>query len=245
MMTVYNTVCVTVGLFLVLAFSCAYAKLYEGKSSHHACILLDLDFRLEVTASKDGSVVSSRTWTPEHSVKPEASCYDSHRSLSLTFTGPNHTFTGPLLSFRFRIDNTKVFLKRTVQFVPTEIFPELVRPSKFTMKFEDPLDLNLGDIDTSYLCFTRESTSYIDVSKYHHSYTYAVNVDITYMKVQAYFVRDSKFSDAVECEAENIPRERNTAQIIVGAVFLGVLMLGVVASLLLNVLCRRYQKQQI
>ncbi|GFS00658.1 hypothetical protein ElyMa_001077500 [Elysia marginata] len=237
-----NTLLVSYVVFLTLP--CVTTKLFEVQSSKgHACTLLDLDFRIIVTASTKESLneVTSKLLTQNSTITAVGNCRSAgtRRKIVLLFSDSSETVVGQFMHFVFRLRDNEVFLSRKFEFIPHITFPELF-PRTSLVKFKDPHVVNLGEIGTSYQCLTTESTSYGQTSRAKDNYIYSVNVEATRIHAQAYFVYDSKFSDATQCTT---PRPKNIAQIVVGGIFICFLVTGVAVSVCLHIFCTRYQRE--
>ncbi|KAK3771367.1 hypothetical protein RRG08_050418 [Elysia crispata] len=226
-MAIHKAVCVT--LLLCLMLPLVTSNLFKVRSeTGHVCILLDIDFRILLTASRDGERVGDLL-VSDARVQATGNCSRSKRSIKLEFLG------GEVLKFEFDIQGESVMLSKEFTFNPQSTFANLC-PYTPLVIFKDPQVANLGELGTSYKCLAKESSSYSEIRGLESICSYTVDVDVMSVRAQAFFVKHSEFSAPNECK---LPVQKNWARILVGGVALCFLLAGVVTSVCLHVVCKR------
>ncbi|RUS87216.1 hypothetical protein EGW08_005056 [Elysia chlorotica] len=222
-------------LLLYLMLPPGTTKLFKVHSSTgRACVLLDIDFRIFVTATRDGEKVGEFRLFPDASVRASGNCRHSIRWIRLEFLAEESLY------FVFDIRDESIILHREFKFSPQFTFSGLCSLVPSFVNFKDNRVLNIGEVGTSYRCSTEYSSFYTQIGKIPDTEdvcSYTVDVDILSMQVQAYFVNQSRFSAPTECTPPT-HRRRNWAQGLVGGVTLCFLLAGVLSSLCLQVVCK-------
>ena len=229
-------------LLLCLTIPCITAKFFNVHgSSAYACILLDIDFRILVTASSlKGEKLETIVLAPTENftVTAEGACRHSQRNIDLIF---KNRFYLAFLSFKFHVDGQSVMLTRDFRFSPYRMFPMLSPAASGQVIFADPRTLNLGDMETSYLCPYKELSNYEESTRSRDRYNYSVQVEIKSIQTQAYFIHHGHFSKATKCKPPPpASHQIDMARIIVGAAAGGLLLLSVLTSLLLYAFCKTH-----
>ena len=189
-------------LLLLLALTAAvgfvstrhFEVVEKGKET--PCVMLDVSFNIELTASKDGKLVKTRNLTPEDKgVELKGECLESENTLSLYYG--EKSMWG--IAFK-KTDDHPVGMFPVVQFVPKEIFGTSVDEGD-VVKFTDDETVYLEDKSHSYKCDVEYEREYTPTKNDLSEYNFKVTVTFFDIQVQGMGLTEKKHGPAEICPA--------------------------------------------
>ncbi|GFS02002.1 hypothetical protein ElyMa_004595800 [Elysia marginata] len=187
----------------------AVLKVRDGDGA--VCMLVDANFTIQVTANKDGQSV--RQTSLEDFTLNQGRCGDSTATLSMNSTvGEDTSF-----QFEFKKVGISVNLRYRLSFFPADLFPKLPGQSDFAYKGYISKERRISSYKSSFKCTTEHSTqlTYDPASTSDEGpYKFTVQLTMKNIRVQAFNVKDGKFSSAYRCLADSNRHNLSTGVVV-------------------------------
>ena len=185
-------------VFLAVCSQVTQGKLFvlKDKETSKPCILVDVDFVLDLAAVKGKKVVAkAEVSSDDEGIRVSGSCGDISGVLDLFY--PN----GVNWVLKFRQDEKKqAYLNRIIQFIPQKVFGKAVPVIDYQL-MDDRGVTDLGNATNSYECPVPETVKYQPVTVTTNTTNFTATADVSYFHAQAFNVYNSSFSPAVLCKA--------------------------------------------
>lgn len=180
----------------VLAGLCSSKHFMVSKQgSDDPCILLDVEFNIEVKALEDDSVIKTETFTSQdRNLEVKGNCGNETNMIGVFFR-KNSFWAVEFVPD----DDHPVAIYRVFRFIPAEIFTELINETE-PVDFTDPTTVYLKNTSHSFKCDVSNTEDYIIVPP-PTKYTYLVNVIVSTIQTQGMGLTDSKYGQAEVCTA--------------------------------------------
>ncbi|GFS07146.1 hypothetical protein ElyMa_002981500, partial [Elysia marginata] len=138
-----------------ICFGLCSARHFEV-SDEDPCILLDVEFNIEVKAIENDTVVATKYLTSSgRDIKAMGLCTGNYSDIGIFF----YEKSSWIVDFRPYKDHP-VAMYRLFQFEPAEIFGEVVNDTDI-LTFEDPRPVYLKNNSHSYVCEADDKQNYI------------------------------------------------------------------------------------
>ncbi|GFR58953.1 V-type proton ATPase subunit S1-like protein [Elysia marginata] len=223
-------------IIILSCVSCGVSAMLELRDSNgDVCMLVDANFSILVTAKKDGDAV--RQTTLENFNLQQGGCDDALATLVMNCTVGENT----MFRFVFNKVGISVKLVYSFSFYPSDLFPELPGQKDYTYKGYISKGRRISSDKSSFKCNTEQTTqlTYDPASTPPDagSYTFSVQLTMRNIQVQAFNVKDGKFSPAARCLADS-NRQKLSVGVVVVVVVLVVLPLALTTVAVVVVLHR-------
>ena len=188
-------------LIVLLVSLATYSTVIQGKlfvlndpETGKPCILVDVDFTLDLAAVRSEKVISmAQISSEDDGIQIDGSC--GNHSAVLNFFFPQKVNW----ALKFKQDKNEAFLNRLVQFVPKSVFGEKVPISDYQL-MDDPGVKELGNASYSYECPVAEIVEYEVVTVTTKTTNFTVTANVSYIHAQAFNIKKGNFSPSFICK---------------------------------------------
>ncbi|GFN89977.1 LAMP family protein lmp-1-like [Plakobranchus ocellatus] len=157
------------------------------------CILVDIDFTIDLAAVRGVKEIGVASYTSEDkNITVEGNCGEIASIMTLNFKN------GANWVLKFTQSKGEAFLTKLIQFIPRKVFGEKV-PSKQYQLLQDPKVTNLFNSSSSYECQEPDIAQYEPVTVTTENTNFTVTANISYIKAQAFNVKNNNFSRVIHC----------------------------------------------
>ena len=181
-------------VFLTVCSPVTQGKLFilEDKETSKPCILVDVEFVLDLTAVRGDKIVAkARVSSEDEGVGIGGSCGDTSGILDLSY------LNGVNWVLKFRQDPDKqVHLNRTIQFIPNKVFGQAVPVTQYQL-MGDSRVTSLGNTANSYECPVTEIVNYQPLAVTTIKTNFTATAHVSYFHAQAFNLYDGSFTSQV------------------------------------------------
>ena len=157
------------------------------------CVMLDVKFKIEVTASENGKQIASKTLTQDdEDIKANGTCSESNANIGILFTEKTVWSI-----FYEEQDDPPLAMYRVMQFVPKELFGTTVDVTE-PVGFSDQRGIFLNNKKSSYKCDKTDEWGY-EVYTPVGRYDFTVTVTVYNIQTQGYGLTERKYGEAEVC----------------------------------------------
>lgn len=255
----------TTNIFLgatLLAMLCAHLPLVSARSRFNipwpiehedVSVIMDLDFNMTLTVSKQGELLESVQLTDKQIVEPELSLLNitSFKYVYLNY-GSSETACQLVYSFD-KMFTRSVMMRREFWLRPSHLFKKIQSPL-FEIQFNvnNPDKVDIGSSTKSYLCNETETVSFEKTDDREDGYRYTITLETHYFHVQAWNLNNKKeFSPEPPtlCQGDVTPTDSpfssklNMAAIIIGVSVAGAIVFFAAIVAVVVVVIRKNNNQ--